>query len=142
MTTVVVLSFLVAPAVSDDGSGDRAALMQERIAAGDLEYRDPRTGEVVVATEERVAELRSELAPQLDWPAGARVEVADDATVSADIIGAMRDVFIARTRIDGTRERVLQGSRRGRCRHRRSRRRSIGAQCGAAPGRRGRLTRR
>ena len=34
-----------------------------------------------------------------------RVDVADDGTVSADIDGAMRDVMIVRTLLDGTRER-------------------------------------
>ena len=46
---------------SREGSDSRNAstvALEKRIAAGDLEYRDPRTGDVVVATPARIAELR------------------------------------------------------------------------------------
>lgn len=107
VTMIVVCGTVALPALADDAPGaqNRAALLEERISAGDLAYRDSRTGEVVVATAERIAALRNELAPQFDWPAGASVTVADDGTVRADINGAMRDVFVVRTNLDGTRER-------------------------------------
>lgn len=102
---VAALSCMVTPLVSaEDGEGI-LALLERRVAAGDLTYRDNRSGEVVVATEARVAEIRRSLEAQFDVPAGARIDVTDDGTVSADIDGAMRDVYIVRTRLDGTRER-------------------------------------
>ena len=107
----VLILCLISTVTAGTPSGDRAApttvaaLLEARVAAGDLQYRDTRTGEVVPATEARVNEIRTRLARQFDWPAGARVTVADDGTVSADIDGAMRDVMVVRTRLDGTRER-------------------------------------
>ncbi|MGD8441730.1 MAG: hypothetical protein PVG53_14455 [Holophagae bacterium] len=107
----VLVLCLTSTVAAGTPSGDRAApatvaaLLEARIAAGDLHYRDTRTGEVVLATETRVDEIRTRLAPQFDWPAGASVDVADDGTISADIDGAMRDVMVVRTRLDGTRER-------------------------------------
>lgn len=96
--TAVVSADEAAPAPT------RMEILAQHIEAGDLEYHDSKTGEIVVATEARVAEIRSRLEPHFDRPQGARVDVADDGTVSADIDGAMRDVFIVRTRLDGTRE--------------------------------------
>ena len=107
---VLALCLTTAGAADGPSSGGTpqataAALLEARIAAGDLQYRDTKTGEVVLATEARVNEIRTRLAPQFDWPAGAHVAVADDGTVSADIDGAMRDVMVVRTRLDGTLER-------------------------------------
>ena len=79
--------------------------LEERVAAGDLEYRDSRTGEVVVATKGGIALLRQELAPLFGWPSVAEITTAADGTVRASIDGAMRDVYIARTNLDGTRTR-------------------------------------
>lgn len=103
---IVVCGTIALPALADDvhGAPDRAAALEERINAGDLKYRDSRTGEVVVATAERIAALRSDLAPEFDRPAGATVTVADDGTVRADINGAMRDVYVMRVNLDGTRD--------------------------------------
>lgn len=103
---IVTCGTIALPAVADDVHGPQkpGATLEERISAGDLKYRDSRTGEIVVATAERVAVLRQELAPQFDWPAGAEITIADDGTVRADINGAMRDVHVARTNPDGTRE--------------------------------------
>jgi hypothetical protein len=95
------------PALADDSarvSKNRLSL-EERIDAGDLKYRDPQTGEIVVATAERVAAIRNGLAPNFDWPSGAEISVADDGTVRADIGGAMRDVFVVRANLDGSRQR-------------------------------------
>ena len=104
---IVTFGAFVLPAVADDVQGTQktGASLDDRISAGDLKYRDSRTGEIVVATAERVATLRQELAPQFDWPAGADISVAADGTVRADINGAMRDVYLVRTNLDGTRER-------------------------------------
>jgi len=108
--TVAVLA-IVSPVVADDawdGGVVRSAsaiALEERIAAGDLKYRDSRTGEVVVATHARVAVLRMELAPQFGWPAAANVTTAADGTVRAESNGAVRDVFVVRTNLDGTRTR-------------------------------------
>ncbi len=79
--------------------------LDERIAAGDLKYRDSRTGEVVVATHARIAMLRLELAPHFGWPVEADVATAADGTVRGESNGAMRDVHVARTNLDGTRAR-------------------------------------
>lgn len=100
-------STVAAGTPSDDRAAPTtvAARLEARVAAGDLKYRDTGTGEVVLVTEARVNEIRMRLAPQFDWPAGASVDVADDGTVSADIDGAMRDVMVVRTRLDGSRER-------------------------------------
>lgn len=103
---VVTCGVIVLPAIADDvhGAQKPGATLEERITAGNLKYRDSRTGEIVVATAENVAALRKELAPQFDWSAGAEVTIADDGTVRADINGAMRDVHVARINPDGTRE--------------------------------------
>lgn len=104
-TVLVALACVAPPAMSADSGEGAAALLSKRIAAGDLKYRDNRTGEVVIATEARVAEIRASLEPLFKSPESARIDVADDGTVSVDPNGAIRDVYVVRTRIDGTRER-------------------------------------
>lgn len=88
----------------DDRSASVIAL-EERIAAGDLKYLDSRTGEVVVATDAGIALLRQELAPLFGWPSGVEYTTAADGTVRAGIDGAMRDVYLVRTNLDGSRVR-------------------------------------
>ena len=104
---MVVCGAFVLPALADDSAGVSKTRMslEERISAGDLKYRDLQTGEIVVATSERVAAIRNGLAPNFDWPSGAEISVADDGTVRADIGGAMRDVYVVRVNIDGSRQR-------------------------------------
>mgnify|MGYP001829250584 CR=1 FL=1 len=102
---------LVTPVVADDswdGTHGRPAsmiLLEERIAAGDLKYHDPRTGEVVVADYSRVALLRQELAPLFGGPVTVERSVAADGTVRASANGAVNDVYLVRTNLDGTRVR-------------------------------------
>lgn len=102
---------LVAPVFADD-SGDRGdnrpasmIVLEERIAAGDLKYLDPRTGEVVVADYSRVALLRQELAPLFGVPVGVEQSIAADGTVRASANGAVSDVYLVKTNLDGTRVR-------------------------------------
>jgi hypothetical protein len=103
---MVVCGAFALPALADDSAGvSKTRLsLEERISAGDLKYRDLQTGEIVVATAERVAAIRDGLAPNFDWPSGAEISVADDGTVRADIGGAMRDVFVVRANLDGSRQ--------------------------------------
>jgi len=82
----------------------RVELLEEHIRAGDLQYVDSRTGEVVVATEEAVSHIRRELAQLFETDAEFQTEVADDGTVSSPIGNAVRDVHLVRTNLDGTRE--------------------------------------
>ena len=107
VVVMVVCGTFVLPALADgsDGISKTRTSLEERISAGDLKYSDPQTGEIVVATSERVAAIRNGLAPHFDWPDGAEISVADDGTVRADIGGAMRDVHVARTNLDGSRQR-------------------------------------
>ena len=102
---LVALVCATATVVFADGSADRYLALEERIAAGDLRYVDARTGEMVVATQERVDAIRYELAPQFDWPSEAEISVAEDGTASVEIEGAPRDVYLVRTNLDGTRDR-------------------------------------
>lgn len=104
---MVVCGAFALPALADDSAGvSKTRLsLEERIGAGDLKYRDLQTGEIVMATAERVAAIRNGLAPNFDWPAGAEISVADDGTVRADIGGAMRDVYVVRVNLDGSRQR-------------------------------------
>ena len=101
----------VAPVFADDsrypgeGRSLAAIVLDERVAAGDLTYRDTRTGEVVVATYAAIALLRQELAPLFGWPSGVEHSIAADGTVRASSDGAMRDVYLVRTNLDGTRDR-------------------------------------
>jgi len=100
--TIVVSMALPAAA------GDAMSLQQilaERIAAGDLEYRDARTGEVVVATAERVAEIRESLAPQFAPVSGVHRYEKADGTIQISADQPFRDVFLSRVNLDGTRTR-------------------------------------
>ena len=101
--TMCVLS--AGPAAADDPTAgvDRWTILEQRIAAGDLEYRDPKTGAIVVATEEGIAFLRSQLAPHFGpYPENEPIVLAD-GTVKAPMNGAIRDVYLVRTNLDGTR---------------------------------------
>jgi len=81
----------------------REAMLAERIEAGDLKYRDPNTGEVVVATQERVDTLRFDLERSFGQPAVFNSREAADGTVSSVIGDAIRDVMLVRINLDGTR---------------------------------------
>jgi hypothetical protein len=107
VTAMVLVTPVIAADSSNPGAGRSASAiaLDERVAAGDLKYRDSRTGEVVVATYAGIATLRQELAPLFGWPAGVESTTAADGTVKAGIKGAMRDVYLARTNLDGTRVR-------------------------------------
>lgn len=88
--------------------GDGMSLQQvlaERIAAGDLEYRDARTGEVVVATAERVGALRESLAPQFAPVSGVHQHLKADGTIQVSAEQPFSDVFVSRINLDGTRTR-------------------------------------
>lgn len=78
-----------------------AESLEDRIAAGDLRYRDPETREVVTATAERVAELRRDLAPLFERPAVAPLEVRPDGTVVVDTDGFVGHVHLRRVDLDG-----------------------------------------
>lgn len=81
-----------------------AQLLEERISAADLAYRDPGSGEMVKATADRLAELRIRLAPAFE-PVPAIPEARrPDGTVVAHVDGAIRDVVVARITVDGRRE--------------------------------------
>jgi hypothetical protein len=100
----------VAPVFAADSrnAGDGMSLQQvleDRIAAGDLEYRDARTGEVVVATADRVAALRESLAPQFAPVSGVHQYFKADGTIQVSAEQPFSDVFVSRTNLDGTRTR-------------------------------------
>jgi hypothetical protein len=94
----------VAAAAEPSYGKTRVELLEEHIQAGDLEYVDSKTGKVVVATKEAVSHLRRELAPVFEADSEFTAEVADDGTVSSPAGGAVRDVHLVRTNLDGTRE--------------------------------------
>lgn len=102
-----VMIFVVSmalPAAAGDGMSLQQVL-EERIAAGDLEYRDARTGEVVVATAERVAVIRESLAPQFVPVSGVHQYFKADGTIQVSAEQPFRDVFVSRINLDGTRTR-------------------------------------
>lgn len=107
LAALLVAGFLLAgvPAWMDAAEGGRslATILEERIAAGDLEYRDSRTGEVVVATAERVAELRSNLERHFAQPPVFNERVNANGAVVAVVGDAIRDVQLVRINLDGTR---------------------------------------
>lgn len=109
MTAAVMVP--AAPVVADDtrdradGRSASVVLLEERIAAGDLKYHDPRTGEIVVADYSRVALIRQELAPLFGGPVTVEQTIAADGTVKASANGAVQDVYLVRTNLDGTRVR-------------------------------------
>jgi hypothetical protein len=109
VVVLVACTVTAPPALAGEPqTGERPlmAMLQERIAAGDLEYRDPATNEVVVATHERVAALRFELERYFGQPEVVNLKVADDGTVGSVVGDAIRDVFLIRTNLDGTRTRA------------------------------------
>ncbi|MCU0304342.1 MAG: hypothetical protein MUC56_09835 [Thermoanaerobaculales bacterium] len=93
-----------AAAVAGESASPLVVALEARVAAGDLEYRDPQTGQVVLATAERVAALRNELAPQFEPPAVLARTVAADGTIGFVSDGTPRDVMLVRVNLDGTRE--------------------------------------
>lgn len=102
VVTVFILAGVPASADGVDGSRSLATILEERIEAGDLEYRDSRTGEVVVATPERVAELRSDLERYFAQPPVFNERVNADGAVVAVVGDAVRDVHLVRINLDGT----------------------------------------
>ena len=112
LVAIVMMSAVMAAAVpvfaddSRDGSESRNATvvaLEKRIAAGDLEYRDSRTGEIVVATPERIAALRSDLERHFGQPPVFNERVTADGAVVAVVGDAIRDVHLVRINLDGTR---------------------------------------
>ncbi len=79
-----------------------AAVLEQRIAAGDLEYRDPSTGEIVVATQDRIDELRSDLERYFGQPPVYNEKVSANGAVVSVIGDAIRDVHLVRINLDGT----------------------------------------
>lgn len=79
--------------------------LEERVAAGDLQYRDARTGEIVAATAERVADIRESLAPHFTPVSGVHRYVKGDGTVRVSAEQLFNDVFLSRVNLDGTRTR-------------------------------------
>jgi hypothetical protein len=104
---MLVILVACAPAWAGGNNGNAgtgltaAEVLEARIASGDLEYRDPQTGHIVVATAERVAEIRNELAPRFDRPPSFDQTVLADGTVRAEVNGDIRDVHIVRVNLDG-----------------------------------------
>jgi len=100
---------LVTPVLADDsrhGSDGRPASMivlEERIEAGDLKYRDSRTGEIVVATRERIDALRSNLERHFGQLPVYNEKVSANGAVVSVIGDAIRDVHLVRINLDGTR---------------------------------------
>lgn len=107
VAVIVVCGAVALPAIANDDQQTRAigASLEERIAAGDLQYRDSRTGEVVVATAERVADIRESLAPQFAPVSGVHQYVKDDGTIQVTAEQTFNDVFLSRVNLDGTRTR-------------------------------------
>ena len=104
--TAMILVTPVLAGDSRDGSDGRPASMivlEERIAAGDLKYRDSRTGEVVVATRERIDALRSNLERHFGQPPVYNEKVSANGAVVSVIDDAIRDVHLMRINLDGTR---------------------------------------
>jgi len=100
------ISVAAAGAAEQPGAGETrvttAALLEERIAAGNLEYRDARTGEIVVATAERVAAIRESLAPQFAAVSGVHQYLRADGTVQVTAEQSFSDVMLSRVNLDGT----------------------------------------
>lgn len=89
--------------VGNESGLTTAAVLEQRIAAGDLKYRDPGTGEVVVATQDRIDALRSGLERHFSQPPVFNEQVAADGTVMSVVGDAIRDVQVMRINLDGTR---------------------------------------
>jgi len=97
--------FAVDPRIPGDGRPASVIALEERVAAGDLEYRDARTGEIVVATAERVTALRESLAPQFAPVSGVHRHFKADGTIQVSAEQPFSDVFVSRINLDGTRTR-------------------------------------
>ncbi len=101
--------FLAAPVLAaglgdhDGAVADATTALEARIAAGDLEYRDPATREIVIATAERVADLRRDLAPLFQRPTAPAVERRPNGTVRVDAEGVVGHVHLMRVDLDGGR---------------------------------------
>ena len=102
---MVVCMASIAPVFASDAETGNAVAkaLEQRIEAGDLQYRDPSTGQVVLATEERIAALRFDLERHFGQPVVFNRSIAADGTVSSVIGDAIRDVYLVRTNLDGTR---------------------------------------
>ncbi len=108
----VAAMVLVTPVIAADSSnpGDgrsaSAIALDERVAAGDLKYRDPSTGEVVVATRDRIDALRFDLERNFGQPPVYNEKVSASGAVVSVIGDAIRDVHLVRINLDGTRTTV------------------------------------
>ncbi len=80
-----------------------AIALDDHIAAGDLKYRDTRTGEIVVATRERIDALRSELERHFGQPPVYNERVSANGAVVSVVDDAIRDVHLMRVNLDGSR---------------------------------------
>lgn len=106
---VLALSAAAAYAGADGSHGGvearltTATVLEKRIAAEDLEYRDPSTGEVVVATRGRIDALRSDLERTFGQPPVYNEKVSANGAVVSVIGDAIRDVHLVRINLDGTR---------------------------------------
>ncbi|MEX1310919.1 MAG: hypothetical protein AB1Z65_10900 [Candidatus Sulfomarinibacteraceae bacterium] len=99
---VMVVASMPSPAAAGDGMSLQQVL-ENRIAAGDLEYRDARTGEVVVATQERIDAMRSDLERYFGQPPVYNEKVNASGAVVSVIGDAIKDVHLMRVNLDGTR---------------------------------------
>lgn len=104
----VVVVALALPGFADEpcATQDRGTTLAERIQAGDLKYRDANTGEVVVATQERIDALRFSLEQYFGQPAVFNSRVGADGTERSVIGDAIRDVMLVRINLDGTRTKA------------------------------------
>lgn len=109
LTTAVAVGALclVAPASANGSESGpdvvAAPTLEQLIATGALEYRDPSSGEIVSATPERVTALREDLAPLFDRPQVHAREVRADGTVQVFADGHGGHVYLTRLNIDGSR---------------------------------------
>lgn len=77
--------------------------LEKHLGAGDLEYRDPSTGEIVVATQDRIDALRFDLERIFGQPPVSNEKVSANGAVVSVIGDAIRDVHLVRINLDGTR---------------------------------------
>jgi hypothetical protein len=77
--------------------------LEKHLAAGDLEYRDPSTGEIVVATRDRIDALRFDLERTFGQPPVYNETISANGAVVSVIGDAIRDVHLVRINLDGTR---------------------------------------
>ena len=98
---IMVVASMASPASAGDGMSLQQVL-EERIAAGDLQYRDSRTGEVVVATQERIDAMRSDLERHFGQPPVYTETMSANGAVVSVIGDAIRDVHLMRINLDGS----------------------------------------